>query len=316
MKKKILSIFIVSVFVALIGGFLPGATAFAAGGAIVGTDPTGGTCGGNGSSPTWWDTCFGYSWQAYTVKQDLSLADGGKGIHFYTTSNTGEVVYINFCKAGDTLYNYGFEAYKPAYNGIGLSLNRGSYQIIYNADGRQVSTQRNKNGVKAPYYTKNDLSSAKGAYTLNSDSEKEILNYLEPSGYVEQGSTTDFDSDEDVDTVAYKFAQFFRYAKGDGGDWGINLNQDVRSAWEEVGAFCWNEDMTIPPPEPEEAKFLASSKVEVNKVRGDTTVKTAGTGISYQNKDTSTVLSIKEGESVKIVFTNKLPICIIDIALL
>ena len=143
MIKKVLSTFLIS---ALFAVFLVPQMVFAGGGAVDGTDPTGGSCG------DWWDTCYGYSWQKYEVVSDIS-----GGVMLHTTTNTGSAVSISTCAVGQTIYNYGFEVHHSGYYGY------------------QVSTQRNKYGVQAPH-----ASSARGAYP---GSRATIQNYTVASGY-------------------------------------------------------------------------------------------------------------------------------------
>jgi hypothetical protein len=102
----------------------PFTSVFAAGGAGGGTDASGGSCG------DWWDTCYGYSWQAYEVTNDLPDWDY---VTFHYTNETGGPVYLHYCKAGQTLYNYGFTVHNSNYFGY------------------QVSTQTDKNGTQRNY---------------------------------------------------------------------------------------------------------------------------------------------------------------------
>lgn len=293
--KKRLMVLMVSIFAGL-AGFLVATTASAEGigSAIIGTEPTGGKCGGNGSTTTWWDTCFGYSWQKYEVIKDLPA----EGIHFHTTASTGEVVYITGCEAGQELYNYGLETYKPDYNltSSSLTLNRGGYSIKYFESGYQVSTQKNKDGAMAPHAS----TGAKGVFTSGlggTQPNADINSYIKVLGYAEQGGP----GNSDENTVYIKFQKMKDYLnKEEHKEEAQNIfGADVE--WKDVGAFCWDDKYDNPEPD----EFYANSKVEANKV-GASLTRTAETGIVRQDSDASTTLVIRAGESVKIVFSHDL----------
>lgn len=156
MRRKIIKIVLVFCMVSFC--VMGGRAVFAADGAIIpGNNPTNGGC--NWSGVTWWDTCFGLSWQKYKVIKDLPE----DGVYFYYTSNTGTPIAIRGCKEGQYVYNYGLEVHEG-----------------YNSTGYQVSTQRNKNLTQAPHN-----SVARGAYGST------VSEYLEVVGYATMAEAKD-----------------------------------------------------------------------------------------------------------------------------
>ena len=151
MHRKLLKVVLVFCVVSFCA--VSSESAFAADGAIIpGNNPTSGGC--NWSGVTWWDTCFGLSWQKYKVIKDLPE----DGVYFHYTDATGSPIAIRGCKKGQYVYNYGLEVHA------------GTQSLGY-----QVSTQRDKNLPQAPH-----ASVARGAYDGYNNTTS---GYLEPLGY-------------------------------------------------------------------------------------------------------------------------------------
>ncbi len=193
--------------------FVPVGKVFAGGGyANEGTSPTGGGCSYN-SYDLWWDTCFGYSWQKYEVLKDLPSvkAAGSKQVYFHYTPQTGGPVYLNYCKKGQTLYHYGFEAHYGN-----------------NSAGYQVSTQSDKGGVQARWRNigtaKKPKYQALGAYP--GANSRNVSTYLRASGYATYNA-------------AYKnFSKMANDSRS--GEW---LPKNVN--WWNVGYFCYTPGYTL-----------------------------------------------------------------------
>ena len=160
--KKLMGLIIVAIAV---GFFLPSGMVFAAsGGANQGTSPVGGGCNYS-SYEDWWDECFGYSWQAYIVTNDLPSSNT---VTFHYTTETGGAVYLHYCKKGQTIYNYGFEVHNGS-----------------NSAGTQVSTQSNKNGTQARWRDGGVALGAYGGY-LNTTGSYLRADHYETANYVKE----------------------------------------------------------------------------------------------------------------------------------
>lgn len=290
MKKKILFTIMVLAFTVFTGALLPGEAVFAngEGSAFIGTNPTGGSCGRVGIT---WDTCFGYSWQVYKVTTDLPVS--GTGATFFSTKNTGGPVEIYGCKAGQEIYNYGFEVYKGNADGSKRAIrirNGVEFAIGYDEDGRQVSTQVNKNGTQAPH-----SAAAKGVYIGSNGWEEDGVqkNFAgNIQNYVDNSSVRYATMDEAEEA----FELFLQHI--DDPDWSITMDGDVD--WDTVGAFCFSEDWITEPSD-----FYAQSKVEAQKVGGGSSAS-ADTGIvgTSVTADAQNDVMVSEGEQVKITFTH------------
>ena len=264
MKKRI--ILAVSASVVMATFFMSGMV-FADGGGSEGVDPTGGNCG------EWWDTCNGYSWQKYKVTVPLEQQPE-EGLHVFTTTNAGPVVYIKGCKEGMIIYNYGFEVANAGYRGY------------------QVSTQKNKSGKQADWiYPLPTNVTAKGALDWGSNNSGRIAgniqDYTEPVGYISNEEAKD------------KFDDFSDYIREH-----PNQNWDLPAEgldWKDVGAFCWFEENPVDTPE-----FYSQSQVEAQKISGSDK-KTADTGIVGVDKESrASNLSVEVNSKVKVTFTHNL----------
>ncbi|MCR5832964.1 MAG: hypothetical protein K6G36_03510 [Candidatus Saccharibacteria bacterium] len=79
---------------------------------------SGGTCGQEGETKDWWDTCFGFSWQHYEWP-----AGWTQDIKMPGTNNSGRATIAKECaneKYGGGFWFLGFEVYKPNLLSSGL----------------------------------------------------------------------------------------------------------------------------------------------------------------------------------------------------
>lgn len=192
--------------------FVPVGKVFAGGYANEGTSPIGGGCSYN-SYDLWWDTCFGYSWQKYEVVKELPPTNAAKSkqVYFHYTAQTRGPVYLNYCKKGQTLYHYGFEAHYGN-----------------NSAGYQVSTQSDKGGVQARWRNIGTVEKPKyqALGALLGANSRNVSTYLRPSGYATQSAAENN----------------YKKMKNDSrsGEWlpkGVN--------WSNVGYFCYTPGYSL-----------------------------------------------------------------------
>lgn len=74
-----------------------------------GSDPLGGTCGNPNNTGTWWDTCYGLSWQYYEWPKGYT-----GDIRFPGSTNSGYATVSGQCAEYDGFWFLGYEVYTPS----------------------------------------------------------------------------------------------------------------------------------------------------------------------------------------------------------
>ena len=109
-----------------------------------GSDPLGGSCGNPSNTGTWWDTCFGLSWQYYEWPEGYT-----GNISFPGSTNSGYATVSGQCAEYGGFWFLGYEVYTPS-----TQNSRG-----YQAGRPRAGMLRDYNATNgyAPLYPRSDM---------------------------------------------------------------------------------------------------------------------------------------------------------------